>query len=523
MRESSQSGAPSLRAARGQRRGEKRGGKRGGKRGPRSLWGPPVGRSTHSPAGEWARPRPDALGLRLDMLLALVLAVGATTTSLLYARTGIFGDPPALWLWILGIALCTLPLAARRIAPIPVAIVASIGFFVCGQFGVPEILVINICLFIAIYTVMAWEPRRSLGVWSLLAITVAMITWLVISLIIASSSSEDFLGAPRYGIFSAYATYAVIQIITNLLYFGGAIAFGHRSWTAARTQAQLAAQGKELELERQTSAAQAVALDRLSVARELHDVVAHHVSVMGIQAAAARRTLERDPATAASALAVVEESAHTTVAELRELVHTLRTPENEEGSTAVGISQIPTLVEESQSAGVPTTFIVAGEPRPIPFLVDVALYRMTQEGLTNVRKHAGRGAEAVVRLRFTADAIEVEISDNGLARRLTSHGERASGSSSERAGLGLRGMRERIGAVGGSVSAGRREREGFMVRARVPLAERATGAEGAARPVESVDPAESVEAAEPGRRAAPAGQSGESGQSGAAAPVEGVA
>lgn len=422
---------------------------------------------------QWARPRPGRAELRLDALLAIALAVGATTTSLLYARTGIFEKTPALWVWVLGLALCTLPLAFRRVAPIPVVILAAAGFFVCGQFGVPEVLVINICLFIAIYTVTAWEPRRALAAWSLLAITSAMMIWLVVSLIIASSSTEDFMGAPRYGIFSAYATFAVIQIITNLLYFGGAIWFGLRAWRAARTQAKLVAQGKELELERQTSAAQAVALDRIAVARELHDVVAHHVSVMGIQAAAARRSLERDPERAAAALEVVEESAHATVEELRRLVHTLRTPENEEGSTTIGIAQLPLLVEDSQGAGVPTTLIVAGEARPLPMLVDVALYRVVQEALTNVRKHAGRGAEAAVRLRFMDDAVEVEVTDDGIARRLTSRGERAS-ASPEGAGLGLRGMRERVGAVGGTVSAERREREGFMVRARVPLAERPT-------------------------------------------------
>ncbi|KAM9864281.1 hypothetical protein ACIFOC_02834 [Leucobacter aridicollis] len=427
--------------------------------------------SSHAAPTHWARPRPGRADLRGDALLAAALAIGATTTSLLYARTGIYEEKPALWVWILGLALCTLPLAARRIAPIPVVLVVGAGFFVCGQFGVPEVLVVNICLFIAIYTVTAWEPRRTLAAWSLIAITAAMMIWLVVSLIIASSSTEDFLGAPRYGIFSAYATFAVIQIITNLLYFGGAIWFGLRAWRAARAATKLAAQGKELDLERQTSAAQAVALDRIAVARELHDVVAHHVSVMGIQAAAARRSLERDPGRAAAALAVVEESAHATVEELRRLVHTLRTPENEDSSSTVGIAQLSLLVEESQGAGVPTTLIVAGDPRPLPMLVDVALYRVVQEALTNVRKHAGRGAEAAVRLRFMDDAVEVEVTDDGIARRLTARGERASGAPAG-TGLGLRGMRERVGAVGGAISAERREREGFMVRARVPLADR---------------------------------------------------
>lgn len=422
------------------------------------------------PQTQWARPRPGRRELRTDVLLASALAIGATTTSLLYARTGIFENPAAPWLWALGLALATLPLALRRVAPIPVAVAIALGFMVCGQFAVPEVLIVNISLFVALYTVAAWEPQRSAAMWTMLLITLAMFVWLVVSLIVASSSADEFLDAPRSGIFSAYATFATIQIITNLLYFGGAFWFGMRAWRAAQTQARLEAQGKELELERQTSATQAVALDRIAVARELHDVVAHHVSVMGIQAAAARRSLERDPALAAAALEVVEQSAHSTVAELRALVHTLRTPETEEGTTTVGIAYLSTLVEESHSSGVATTLIVAGDARPVPMLVDVALYRVVQEALTNVRKHAGRGAEAIVRLRFTPDAVEVEVSDDGIARRLPRREASFQGSGTDRVGLGLRGMRERIGAVGGSVSSGLREREGFIVRAHVPLA-----------------------------------------------------
>lgn len=212
---------------------------------------------------------------------------------------------------------------------------------------------------------------------------------------------------------------------------------------------------------------------------------------MGIQAAAARRSIERDPARAAAALEVVEQSAHTAVEELRRLVHTLRTPEAEGASSTVGIAQLATLVSESQSAGVPTTLIVAGEPRPLPMLVDVALYRVVQEALTNVRKHAGRGASAEVRLRFEQQAVEVEVSDDGVRQR--------AGAPSEGSGLGLRGMRERIGAVGGTVQAGRREpgagseAGGFLVRAAVPNVGRSavgsavgndfTSAEAAAQPV----------------------------------------
>lgn len=410
---------------------------------------------------EWSRPSPGRSGLRADIALALVLALASVTTALLYQRTGMYPGAAEPWVWAVGLGLTTLPLALRRLYPVPVAIVVSIGFFVCGQFGVPEVLIINIALFCALYTVGAWERRRALALWVRLGIGVAMTVWITVVLIVSSSSDDAFEGISRSGIFSAYATFAVIQIITNLLYFSGAYFFGERSWRSARQQALLEAQGRELDLERQTSAAQAIALDRLAIARELHDVVAHHVSVMGIQAAAARRSIERDPARAVAALGVVEESAGTAVDELRRLVGTLRDPAKEGSApTTIGVAHLTELVAEAQSSGTPTTLIVAGAPRPIPMLVDVALYRVVQEALTNVRKHAGRGATAEVRLRFGADAVEVEVADDGVRQELT---QRSRGS-----GLGLQGMRERIGAVGGTVHAGRRERGGFIVRACVP-------------------------------------------------------
>ena len=425
----------------------------------------------------WVRPRATAAMLRADALLAALLAVGAVTTSLLYQRTGMFNEVAPVWVWVVGLGLCTLPLALRRRYPVPVAVIVGIGFFVCGQFGVPEALMINICFFIALYTVGAWESNRTLAISSLIIIAVAMVAWLVISLIISSSDPDWMPGVSRVGLFSAFATFAALQIIMNLFYFSGALFFGLNSWRAAHTRAVLEAQGRELEHERRTSAAQAVALDRLGIARELHDVVAHHVSVMGLQAAAARMSLDRDPAAAKQALEIVEESAHTAVGELRALVHTLRTPEADEPGSTVGVARLPALVAEAQSSGTPTTLIVAGEPRALPLLVDVALYRVAQEALTNVRKHAGKGASAEVRLRFGEDRVELEVADNGVRQTLAGGPAASHLPASVRAssGLGLRGMRERLGAVGGRLESGRRDTargpgtNGFMVRATVPL------------------------------------------------------
>ena len=432
-----------------------------------------------SSASAWRRELPGLDVRRGDIGVALLLALSSFITALLYQRTGIYEETAEPWVWALGIGFSSLPLALRRAYPVPVAVLVSIGFFICGQFGVPDLLIVQICLFLALYTIGAWEPNRSLALWSRIALTAFMFAWVIIALIISSSDESFMPGAPRSGIFSSFATFAVIQIITNLIYFGGAFAFGERAWRSARAQSQLEAQAVELALERQTSATQAVSLDRLEIARELHDVVAHHISVMGLQAAAARRSLERAPETAAQALEVVEESAQSTITELRSLVHTLRSPdaEGELSASTVGVSQLPALVATSQSAGTPTTLIVAGSPTPLPLLVDIALYRVVQEALTNVRKHAGRGATATVRLRYESDAVEVEISDDGVTQRLPHRANVRSASDSpmplgagnlDGSGLGLRGMHERISAVGGTVEAGRREHQGFLVRARVP-------------------------------------------------------
>lgn len=412
----------------------------------------------------WVRPRPSLRDLKGDALLAVGLAIAALATSQLYDRLGLLEETAEPWVWALAIMLGALPLAFRRRYPVPVAVFVSFGFFIAGQFGVPEVLVLNITMFMAIYSIGAWEPNRVLAFWSRAIIVVAMIAWLVIVLLIASSDLDYMPNLARSSVFSAYVIWVIIQIITNLLFFIGASIFGERAWRSARLIAQLEAQGRELDLERQTSAVQAVALDRITIARELHDVIAHHVSVMGLHAAAARRTLETHPEKAAAALEIVEESASNTITELRQLVHTLRTPGHEHEMQTVGVAQLAQLVDGSNLAGVPTTLIFAGEQRPLPLLIDVALYRVAQEALTNVRKHAGVGAEAEVRLRFYATSVEIEVSDTGIVQKLGDTDDQLGG-------LGVKGMRERIGAVGGTLTAGRRERGGFIVRATVPLAE----------------------------------------------------
>jgi signal transduction histidine kinase len=210
------------------------------------------------------------------------------------------------------------------------------------------------------------------------------------------------------------------------------------------------------------TAAQAVALDRVRIARELHDVVAHHVSAMGVQAGAARAVLDRDPEAARAALSAVETSARGALTELRNLLDTLRTPDAETAGDAPGASTLrlaalPELVAHAGANGLPTTLTVVGDPVAASELVQVNLYRITQEALTNARRHGGSDATADVRVRYGTASIELEITSTGVVR------------GGGRPGLGLVGMRERATASGGTLDAGPRPRgDGWLVRVRVP-------------------------------------------------------
>ncbi|PWB97714.1 sensor histidine kinase [Salinibacterium hongtaonis] len=420
---------------------------------------------------EWKRPRPDAAGYRRDALGAIGLTIGAGLSSLLYYRIGSYDDPAPVWLTAVVIAAMTLPLALRRRYPELVAVIASVGFFVTQQFAVPEFLVSNITLFMAIYSVGAWSAHRRRATIVRLAIIAGMFIWITVNLIISVSDPELLPNVSRSGVFSQFASFALLNFATNLLYFGGAYYFGDRMWAAARQRAVLEERTAELADEREHSMRQAIALDRVRIARELHDVVAHHVSVMGVQAGAARRVLATDAAQATESLVMIESSARSAVDEMHRLLATLRDPlsadEPNEGapdaaaqaSSTRGLEQVPELVAQSTAAGVSAKLVAVGQPHPATPLVGFTLYRVCQEALTNVRKHAGDRATAEVRIRYLGDSIELEVTDTGIGRGL----------SRGTTGHGHIGMRERLAAVGGRLEVGPRPRGGYLVRAIVPL------------------------------------------------------
>ena len=399
--------------------------------------------------------------VRRDTWLALALFIGAIISAWLGQVAGFYGDTTPSFGWaLLYSAGLTLPIALRRRYPEAVLVVIAVVFFIGVSARIPEVYVGNVSLFIAMYTVGAWVDDRRRATIVRVVVVVGMFAWLLVTTFQAATSPDED-GLSRAGLFSPFAAYILIQFLVNAAFFGGAYFFGERAYAEARSRVSLQERTAELERERELSAAQAVALDRVRIARELHDVVAHHVSAMGVQAGAARTVMASDPAAAQIALASVEASARDALTELRQLLDTLRTPSSADADAPTGstihLAALPALVEHATSNGLPTTLTVVGEPVDAPELVQVNLYRIAQEALSNARRHGGPGAAADLRVRYTQDAVELEVVNVG--RRPLSG----------RAGLGLVGMRERAAASGGTLDAGPRERGGFRVRARVPL------------------------------------------------------
>ena len=254
------------------------------------------------------------------------------------------------------------------------------------------------------------------------------------------------------------ATY--VTLVFYLLVYGCVWAGGR--W--ARLSRQHA---EDLEFRRQVEAHEAVLGERTRIARELHDIVAHSVTVMVLQAAGARRVLDSDPVRVGHALGHIEEAGEQAMGELRRMLTALRLSDDDESGDRVagrpqpGLADVEHLVGTVAAAGVRVHTRVEGEPRRLAASVDLAAYRVVQEALTNVTKHVGPGAAVDVRLRWEADELTVEVTDDGRGRRTgrtlsTNHG--------------LAGLAERLAIVGGRLAAEPVPAGGFRVAAVLPVA-----------------------------------------------------
>jgi signal transduction histidine kinase len=215
---------------------------------------------------------------------------------------------------------------------------------------------------------------------------------------------------------------------------------------------------ERLEAAREQEARAAVAAERARVARELHDVVAHAVSVVVVQSQAGQRLVGVDDERARKTLEAIEETARTALNEMRRLLGMLRETEDVSLAPQPGLAALDSLAAQMREAGLPVSVEVVGEPVQLPPGAELSAYRVVQEGLTNALKHA-RATQVSVRIRYRGDDVEIEIEDDGIG----------GGASADGGGHGLLGMRERVALYGGDLEGGRRPEGGWLLRARLPL------------------------------------------------------
>ncbi len=385
-------------------------------------------------------------------LSALVLAGFAMTAALINARAVELTEPGTATIVALTLAL-TLPLVLMGRFPLSILMLTTAVIILYRHFSVPEQLVSLIAIFLAIYGAGACSYSRHRDLVRGGAILALFGFW--------------FYWAFTVDVPELPVDYIFVQVYNfmfNVFLFGSAWVLGDLIRRGREHRAELVRHARRVEGEREENARRAVEEERVRIARDLHDVVAHHVSVMGVQAGAARRVLAHRPADAEGALSSIEESSRQAVGELQRMLDLLRRDGEADGlAPQPGLRQISTLPQQMQEAGLRVSVRRVGEARSLPAGVDVSAYRIVQEALTNTLKHAGP-AHADITLRYEPHELNLEILDNG--RRASRPGNGGDH------GRGLLGMRERVGLLGGELEAGRRPEGGFSVRARLPLPSR---------------------------------------------------
>jgi signal transduction histidine kinase len=369
---------------------------------------------------DWLRGHP----LVVDSLLALAVATVGVT---------VFGgsrhvSPALALLFKLGLAA---PVAVRRRYPVGAfaAVVVVSGIEVAA---LPRPFGSDLAVFVLLYTVAAYRPR---------GVSVAALVICLVGSVLAIVA-----WAPTHVVHSWWAFGGVAAVFAGpalVAWLLGDLMQWRRGYYRG-----LEERAARLERERDAQAQIAVAAERARIARELHDVVAHHVSVIVVQADGAAFALETSPARALEALTAISRTGRQALAEMRRLLGVLRSADDgAELEPQPGVEQLGGLLEQARAAGLPVSFAVEGVPRPLPAGAALAAYRVVQESLTNARKHGGPAVTAAVSLRFCEEQLVIKVTDDGSRRTpapVNGDGQ----------GHGLIGMRQRVEVYGGSVSAG---------------------------------------------------------------------
>jgi signal transduction histidine kinase len=385
------------------------------------------------------RQRLDANPLLFDGLLALALTALSVVTILAGARDIGAYHPASIAL----LFTQTVPLVLRRVAPMPVFVVTAVATIAHALLATDS-LNATLGSLIALFTVAERHDRRTSAL-AAIALGAAMGT-----LIAYKAGLPGSLGS-------------LVQTLLSVL-----VSWTLGSWARERRAyiGTVEDRAARAEHEREERARRAVVEERERIARELHDVVTHHVSVIVIQAGAARRALEKRPDDALEAIDAIDATGRRALGDMRRLLGILGGPaDGPGGSEPAGLEPMPgldrlgQLIESVRAAGLPVELSIEGEPRPLDPGVELSAYRIIQEALTNTLKHA-EGARAQVSVRYERAALEVRVADQGGAGRGLA--------TADSGGRGLVGMRERVAMFGGSLEAGPAG-GGFRVAARLPL------------------------------------------------------
>jgi signal transduction histidine kinase len=339
------------------------------------------------------------------------------------------------------LAISVAPLLVRRIWPLPVFGWILLTAIAAGLWS--KSAIDGLALIVALYTVASRRPRKEALVCAGLLEVVA-----VIALLLYADS--------RWWFDAIFVSGMVAAALGLGLYFAARRAY----------LAELQDRAERLERERDQQAALAAAAERARIAREMHDIVAHHLTVMTTLAEAAVAASASSPEKATDVMRSVAVTGRRALADTRRLLGVLRERDGTGAGSAEALqpvpdlSQLDTLIEQVRSAGLDTALELHGQAPDVPAGVQLAVYRLVQEALTNTLKHGGAGARACVRLSFEPGELRVDVNDDGAG----SAAPAAAG-----VGGGLPGMRERVHAYGGDVQAGPRQPAGWAVTARLPL------------------------------------------------------
>lgn len=416
-----------------------------------ALANPVAGIRAHYDLPMRTRPLP-ARWLRADLLFAAVLLVTGWVMIFLSNAAELSFYKTPLWQQMVGSTAVALPLVWRRRFPLVSGLVQAVAFIIASIVTGMDLYATQVALFLGFYSMGAWSTQRG---HALLA-RIVVVTLMGLSLFLTLFKLFDDTGAQAVSA-SVFVAGLALKAILNVAYFTGAWFFGDRAYEQALERSELVAAKDRIIALQFELVSSAVEEERLRIARELHDVVAHHVTVMSVQSAAARRILHRDPESAATALKGVESSARRAVQDLRTMVLTLRACD-EPTDRLPTLADVQSLVENARAGGQTVEFEIIDEPHGLSPAAELTLYRVAQEGLTNAAKHAGPGARVSLRLRNRPGAVEFEVSDDGRGLSAASPGS----------GTGLQGMRERVQAVGGTVETGPKPRGGYRVRVELP-------------------------------------------------------